>query len=108
MSLVQDFQTTYGTMKTRGKSSSDLKVANVAIKLPPWPVLGTEALHGLAGEVLRTIEPHSEADPIAILVQFLAAAGNIIGRRAYYQVESDRHHANIFAVLVGQSSKARK
>jgi len=27
---------------------------------------------------------------------------------AYYQVESDRHHANLFTVLVGATSKARK
>jgi hypothetical protein len=58
--------------------------------------------------MVRTISPHSESDPVAILIQFLAAAGNIIGRRCYYQVESDRHHANLFAVLVGPSSKARK
>jgi Protein of unknown function (DUF3987) len=32
----------------------------------------------------------------------------VIGRNAYYQVESDRHHANLFAVLTGASSKARK
>ena len=32
----------------------------------------------------------------------------MIGRSAYYQVESDRHHANLFAVLTGASSKARK
>jgi len=48
------------------------------------------------------------ADPVAILIQTLALAGNVIGRNAYYQVESDRHHANLFAVLTGKSSKARK
>jgi hypothetical protein len=58
--------------------------------------------------VVSTIAPHSEADPVAILIQFLVAAGNIIGRRCYYQVESDHHHANLFVVLVGPSSKARK
>lgn len=77
-------------------------------KLTEWPLLEETAYLGLAGEVVDTIAPHSEADPVAILVQFLAAAGNIIGRRCWYQVESDRHHANLFSVLVGQSSKARK
>jgi hypothetical protein len=72
------------------------------------PELGREAYVGLAGSVVDMISPHSEADPVAILIQFLAAAGNLVGRRCYYQVESDRHHANLFAVLVGQSSKARK
>ena len=74
----------------------------------PWPWIDGEAYHGLVGDIIETIEPHSEADPIAILVQLLAAAGNIIGRNCYFQIESDRHHANLFAVLVGPSGKARK
>ena len=53
-------------------------VAYVADKAP-WPVLPCAALHGLAGDVVRTIGPHSEADPAAILIQTLAAVGNIIG-----------------------------
>jgi hypothetical protein len=74
----------------------------------PWPVLAEDAYHGLAGDIVRTIKPHSESDPVAILVQVLTVAGNIMGRTAYYQVESDRHHPNLFSILVGESSKARK
>ena len=33
----------------------------------PWPAMDQEAYHGLAGDVVRTIEPHTEADPVAIL-----------------------------------------
>lgn len=75
---------------------------------PEWPVLGAEALHGLAGEVVRTIEPHTESDPAAILVQFLIAVGNVIGRGPFIQREGDKHFTNIFAVLVGESAKSRK
>jgi hypothetical protein len=73
-----------------------------------WPVLDDAAFYGLSGEIVRTIEPHSEADPVALLIQFQTLAGNLIGRTAYYRVEDDRHHANLFTVLVGESSKARK
>ncbi len=74
-----------------------------------WPaMLDDAAYHGVAGDVVRTIEPHTEADPAALLVQFLAYAGACIGRGPYYLVEGDRHYPNIFAVLVGQSAKARK
>ena len=39
---------------------------------PPWPEpIDEAAFHGLAGEVVRTIEPHSETDPVAILLQVL-------------------------------------
>ena len=35
---------------------------------PDWPVLGEAAYHGLAGKIVRTIEPHTEGDPVAILI----------------------------------------
>ena len=73
-----------------------------------WPTMDEAAYQGLAREVVEAIKPHSEADPVAILIQFLALAGNTMGRTAYYLVEDDRHHTNLFAVLVGESSKARK
>ena len=66
------------------------------------------AYYGLAGEIVRTIDPHSEADPIALLVQGLELFGNVIGNSAHYQVEADHHHANLFVVLVGRSAKGRK
>jgi Protein of unknown function (DUF3987) len=34
--------------------------------------------------------------------------GNAIGRNAYYRVEDSKHCGNLFVVLVGDSSKARK
>ncbi len=54
------------------------------------------------------IEPHSESDPAAILFQFLAAFGNVVGRRPHRQVEAARHTANVYVVLVGSTSKGRK
>ncbi len=74
----------------------------------PWPTLGVAALYGLAGTVVRTIAPHTEADPAAILLQFLAAFGNLVGPGPHCMVESTRHGLNLFVVLVGESSKARK
>lgn len=76
---------------------------------PEWPKpLAEEAFYGLAGEVVRTIEPHSEADPAALLLQFLVVAGNVVGRVPYFMAESDRHYCNLFATIVGATSKSRK
>jgi Protein of unknown function (DUF3987) len=75
---------------------------------PAWPVMHDAAYHGLAGEVVHTISPHSEADPVAILLQFLAAFGNAVGPAPYYQVEGDRHRAKLFVVTSGATSKGRK
>jgi hypothetical protein len=75
----------------------------------PWPdALASEALYGVAGRFVRALEPATEADPAALLVQFLVGVGNAIGRTAHAVVESDRHYCNEFAVLVGRSAKGRK
>jgi hypothetical protein len=74
----------------------------------PWPTLDDAAYHGVVGEVVRTMEPHTEADPVAILLQLLIYVGNMIDAAPHYVVESDRHAGNLFSVLVGQSAKGRK
>ena len=74
-----------------------------------WPEpLGEKAFHGLAGEVVRLIEPHSEADPAALLIQLLVAFGNACGRGPGFQVEGDFHATNLYVVLVGATAKGRK
>ena len=72
------------------------------------PKLGEAALHGLAGLAVRTIAPHTEAHPAAILLQLLAVFGNLVGRGPHCMVDATRHGLNLFVVLVGESSKARK
>ncbi|MBI5554803.1 MAG: DUF3987 domain-containing protein [Elusimicrobia bacterium] len=57
---------------------------------------------------MRTIEPNSEADPVALLAQFLTGFGNVLGRGTYYEVEADKHYPNIYIVLVGETAKSRK
>jgi hypothetical protein len=67
-----------------------------------------EALIGFVGELIRVLMPHTEADPMAVLIQFLVLFGNLIGRGPFYLVERTRHYLNLFIVIVGASSKARK
>jgi hypothetical protein len=73
-----------------------------------WPSMDAAARHGLAGEITSIIEPHSEADPNAILLQYLTCFGNAVGHGPFYLIEGDQHYANIFTVLVGQTGKGRK
>src|SRR3954466_2329145 len=74
-----------------------------------WPSPpGTAAYHGLAGQIVATIAPHTEADPVALLAQLLVAFGAAVGRCAWFEVEATRHCPNEFLILVGDSAKARK
>jgi uncharacterized protein DUF3987 len=75
----------------------------------PWPApLDEKALHGVAGKFVRTVRPHTEADDAALLVSFLVAAGNVIGRKVYRIAEAAYHYTNSYAVLVGETSHGRK
>jgi hypothetical protein len=77
--------------------------------VPTWPEpIHEDGFHGIAGELVRRIEPHTEADPAALLVQCLTAWGSLIGRGPYYLAEADRHHTNLYCLLVGVTSKGRK
>lgn len=73
-----------------------------------WPTQHRAALHGLAGDVVRLVDPTTEGDPVAVLTFFLTAFGSCCGRNAYVMVGNDQHGANHYTNLVGESSKARK
>jgi len=74
-----------------------------------WPLPPAQAAYqGLAGEIVATIAPETEADPVAILSQLLVAFGAAAGRGAWFQVEATLHHPNEFLVLIGDSARARK
>jgi plasmid stabilization system protein ParE len=81
----------------------------MAKKEPLWPSpIDKIAYHGVVGEYLRAIEPHTEGDPAAILIQTLVCVGNAMGRNPHFMVEDTRHGTNLFAAIVGKTSSARK
>lgn len=86
------------------------KPKSVVILAPEnWPEgPSKEAYHGIMGAVVRCVEPHTEADPHAILLQGLVGFGNLIGRRAHFMVEAREMYLNEFLVLVGKSGRSRK
>ena len=89
---------------------ADTSFANFAYFADPEPPteLEAEAFHGVAGKIVRAIEPHTEADPAAVLIQLLGAFGNAVDRKPHFQVEGDKHTTNIYVVLVGETSSSRK
>lgn len=73
-----------------------------------FPVLSQTAYHGLPGEIVRLIEPHTEADNAALLVQLLAGFASLIGKTAYFRIGADYHYTKLFVVLVGATATGRK
>jgi hypothetical protein len=80
-----------------------------AASIPDWPDPPEDvAYHGLAGRVVNLIEPHTEADRAGLLLQFLIGFGNALGSGLAVMADGHAHHANEFAVTVGDTSRARK
>jgi hypothetical protein len=73
-----------------------------------WPAWDKAVLHGPAGAYVQCLAPHTEADPIGLLIHLLVAFGNAVGRSVHIEAGGTDHYLNLFAVLVGDSSKARK
>lgn len=72
------------------------------------PALAGAALHGLAGEIVRTMAPHTEGHPAALLGALLVSFGAAVGRGAWMLASGVKHHANLFACVVGASARAWK
>jgi hypothetical protein len=73
-----------------------------------WPALDREALHGLPGDVVELLEPHTEADPVALLASFLAEIGAMLNRAPHLILDGTFHPLLFWPVLVGRSGKSRK
>jgi hypothetical protein len=102
----------YTLRRSFGQGRADpFEVAEDAEASPeiPYPDPPDEAAYyGLAGDYVRLLAPHTEADLTAVLAQFLALFGNVIGAVAYWQVEDDVHRLKLFILLVGMTAKGRK
>ena len=96
-------------MKTNDEATKTLSEFYPKVSRPDWPDPPDKAaFYGLAGEFVNLVDPISEADPVAVLIQFLAAYGSVVGRSAYFIAEQTKHHMNLFTVIIGRTSKARK
>ena len=96
-----------GKADTKAKGNgSDAAASGSAV--PDFPVMAEEALHGPAGEIVRTIAPHTESDPALLLIGSLVYFGNALGHGPHHVVEGTPHYPNLYALFVGDTSKARK
>jgi hypothetical protein len=91
-----------------------VKVSEIIADAPdpepePEPIdLNAPAFHGKLGEMVRNLDPLTEADPYGILATSLVMLGNWIGRRYHLRIGADRHYAAQQLIIVGQSALARK
>ena len=92
--------------KTKGTATS---IPNTAPVPERWPSpMEPEARYGVAGDFVQMVEPCTESDPSALVVQLYVGFGNFIGSGPHLMVEKTPHRTNLFAGIVGDTAKARK
>jgi hypothetical protein len=96
-----------GDGKANGRAGNASSTAGPATSVP-WPKLDPAAYYGLAGEVVTTLSPNTEADPAALLLQYLACFGNMVGRAPFVRVANAKHYPNIFVLTAGRTARSRK
>jgi hypothetical protein len=109
---LADVQAAYEEEVSARWAEEDAAQARGEAKLSPpvrdFPLMPREAFIGLPGDIVRIVEPHTESDPVGLLLSALVLFGNCIGRGPHYRVEATEHGPNLFVVKVGDSAKARK
>jgi hypothetical protein len=77
-------------------------------RVETWPQLSPDALYGLPGRIVRTVDPYTEAAEVGTLMHFLAAVGNVIGATPHAKVGYDEHPLRLNVAIVGATAKGRK
>ena len=100
-------------MNPDGGSKRNLNVipdtGGVTFGMVPWPnPINQQGMYGIAGDFVRMVIPHTEADPNIILLAFLTFAGHLMGREYYAMTGADRHCGNIYLCPVGATGHGRK
>ena len=78
------------------------------VKTVPWPTLSDTAMHGVAGQVVKVVAPHTESDPGALLVQLMAVFGATLGPGPHIVAGNERHQAIIHPLIVGRTNNGAK
>lgn len=97
-----------------GGSSAELRAMLTVSTAPAAPIptrvpeLAPEALYGPMGNIVRALEPTTEAAPVALLTQLITAYGVMLGRRPVAQIWNEPQHTVLYTVVTGASAAARK
>jgi len=75
---------------------------------PGVPIPDQAMFHGILGDIVEAVKPHTEADPVGIYVSLLAGCGAILGERPHIDIGSTRHPVLIWPLLFGNTGTGRK
>jgi hypothetical protein len=74
----------------------------------PGPEPHPATFYGVLGDVVRKLEPATEAAPVAMLAQLAAYVGALLRDRAYTIVGGSTHPPRVWPLIIGKTSAGRK
>lgn len=75
---------------------------------PDWPApMDMAAFHGIAGDIVKALRPHTEVNAENLLVHLLVGLGNMLGHGPYFELGGETHHLNLFAMVVGDTGEGK-
>lgn len=92
----------------RGSAATSINAGHGIEQVSGRPPIHQAMFHGLAGTIVEASQPYTEAHPVAVLASVLVTFGVVIGARPRFSFGTEEAFTNEFAVLAGETSKARK
>lgn len=83
-------------------------IAEVARSRAALPTVDPAVFDCYLGSLVEQVEPHTEADPLAILASLLCAAGVRLGQDPHVRAGDDPHPLLVWPLIVGRTSAGRK
>lgn len=75
---------------------------------PDWPApMDKAAFHGIVGDIVKTLLPHTEVNAENLLVHLLVGLGNMLGHGPYFELLGETHHLNLFVMVVGDTGEGK-
>lgn len=79
-----------------------------AVPRAPFPVVDEAMFYGVAGEIVNSVDPFTEASRPAVLIHLLAGCGAMMGRGPYMEAGFARHPPSVWGLVTGGTSLGAK
>jgi hypothetical protein len=83
-------------------------VAEIERARAELPALDPAAFTCYLGDLVRQVQPDTEADPVGVLASLLCTAGVYLGPGPHLRTGDDRHPLLVWPLVVGRTSAGRK
>lgn len=74
----------------------------------PFPEADEAMFYGIAGQIVNSVDPYTEASKPAVLIHLLAGCGAMMGRGPYMEAGFAKHPPSVWGLVTGGTSLGAK